>query len=72
LNGVIQKRKKKLSKRVYGTSHMISHEEARFIYEKGAELLIIGTGHYGRVELSDEAKRYLDKQECLVTLEATP
>jgi hypothetical protein len=72
LDGSIQKRKKKLSKKVYGTSHMISREEIRFIYEKGGELLIIGTGHYGRVELSVEARRYLKKHGCRVKLEATP
>ena len=72
LDGSVKKRKKKLSKKVYGTSHTISHAEARFIYEKGTELLIIGTGHYGRVELSDEARRYLKKHGCRVKLEATP
>jgi hypothetical protein len=53
-------------------SYTISHEEVRFIYEKGAELLIIGTGHYGRVGLSDEATSYLKKHGCRVKLEATP
>ncbi len=71
LDGAILKRKKKLSKKVYGTSHTISRREVRFIYEKGAELLIIGTGRYGRVELSDEAMRYLKKKGCRVKLEAT-
>jgi hypothetical protein len=32
-----------------------------YVYEKGAELLIIGNGHYGRVGLSNEAKRHLKK-----------
>ena len=72
LDGSVRKRKKKLSKRVYGTSHTISSEEIRFIYEKEAELLIIGTGHYGRVALSDEARSYLKKRGCRVKLEATP
>ena len=72
LDSSIQKRKKKLSKRVYGTSHKISREEIRFVYEKGAALLIIGTGHYGRVELSADARRYLNKHGCRVKLEATP
>jgi hypothetical protein len=59
LDGSIQKRKKKLSKKVYGTSHTISLHEARYVYEKGAELLIIGNGHYGRVGLSEEAEKLL-------------
>ncbi|MGA2152455.1 MAG: hypothetical protein ABSG48_09935, partial [Geobacteraceae bacterium] len=35
LSGEIMKRRKKLSKRVYGTSHIMSLEEAEFVYEKG-------------------------------------
>jgi len=72
LDGSVQKRKKKLSKKVYGTSHTISLEEAKYVYEKGAELLIIGTGHSGLVELSDEADRYFKKQGCRVKANATP
>ena len=49
LDGTVQKRKKKLSKNVYGTSHKISLAEARYIYEKGAELLVIGAGQYRRI-----------------------
>ena len=72
LDGSIQKRKKKLSKMVCGTSHTISREEVRFIYEKGSELLISGTGYYGHVELSDGAMRYLKKHGCRVKLQAAP
>ena len=36
LNGKVKKRKKKLSKAIYGTSHIISLDEAKFVYEKGA------------------------------------
>ena len=72
LDGSTEKREKKLSKSVFGTSHTISSEEARFIHEKGAKLLVIGTGQYGCVVLSDEASRYLKKHGCRVTLEPTP
>jgi len=41
LSGEIKKRKKKLSKAVFGTSHTISLEEAKYIFEKGTERLII-------------------------------
>lgn len=37
LSGEIKKRKKKLSKAVFGTSHIISLDEAEYIFEKGAE-----------------------------------
>jgi hypothetical protein len=72
LGGKVKKRKKKLSKAVYGTSHIISLNEAKHIYEKGAELLVVGTGQYGLVQLSDEAKKYFDRKRCKVKLRPTP
>jgi len=72
LDGSVEKRKKKLSKRVYGTSHVVSSDEARHVYEKGAELLIIGTGQYDLVRLSEEAQAYLRKHNCRAKLAATP
>jgi len=68
LSGKVKKRKKKLSKAVYGTSHTISLDEAKHVYQKGAERLIIGAGQYGFVELSDEAAAYFDKKGCQVDL----
>ena len=72
LGGEVQKRKKKLSKAVYGTAHVISLDEAQYVYEEGAAQLIIGTGQSGLVELSDEAADYLRCQQCRVQLLPTP
>jgi hypothetical protein len=72
LNGKVKKRKKKLSKAIYGTSHTVSLDEARHVYQKEAERLIIGTGQYGMVELSDEANDYFERKKCLVELLPTP
>ena len=47
LNGDIKKRKKKLSKAVFGTSHIVSRDEAKHILDHGAKLLIVGTGPAG-------------------------
>ena len=68
LSGKIKRRRKRLSKAVYGTSHIISFEEAEHIMEKGAEKLIIGSGHFGRVTLSDEAAGYFQKKKCEVEI----
>jgi len=72
LNGEVKKRKKKLSKAVYGTSHTISLDEAKHVYQKGAEELIIGAGQHGNVVLSDEAATYLERKRCQVKLLPTP
>ena len=68
LNGQVDKRKKKLSKAVYGTSHIVSLDEAKHVYEEGAEQLVIGTGQQGMVKLSNEATEYLQRKKCLVEL----
>lgn len=72
LDGQVKKRKKKLSKAVYGTSHTISLAEARHVCQEGAERLIIGSGQDGTVTLSDEATAYLERNGCQVKLLPTP
>ena len=71
LNSQIKKRKKKLSKAVYGTSHILSLAEAKHVYQQGAEQLIIGAGQYGRVGLSEEAATYFQRKQCQVELRPT-
>ena len=68
LNGDVEKRRKKLSKQVYGTSHTISLAEAENVYEEGAERLIIGGGHLGSVKLSREAADYFKGKGCEVEM----
>lgn len=72
LGGKIKRRKKKLSKRIYGTSHTISLDEAQHIFEDGATVLIIGSGQYGNVHLSSEAEQYFQERQCHVRLLPTP
>ena len=72
LSGQIEKRKKKLSTAVYGTSHILSQAEAEHTYEKGVKRLIIGTGQYNNVTLSAEAAEYFQHKRCQVELFPTP
>jgi hypothetical protein len=72
LNGHVKKRKKKLSKEVYGTSHIISLEEANYIYEEGTEKIIIGTGQTGFVKLSEDAENFFAGNRCGIELFPTP
>lgn len=68
LSGQVEKRKKKLSKAVYGTSHIVSLDEAKYIYEEGAKRLVIGAGQQGMVKLSNEAAEYFKQRKCQVEL----
>ena len=72
LSGEVVKRKKKLSKKLYGTSHVLSKDEARFLFEKGCDQVVIGSGQMGNVHLSPEAETYFAKKGCTVLLQPTP
>jgi hypothetical protein len=72
LGGKVEKRKKKLSKAVHGTSHTISLAEARHVYQKGVVRLLIGAGQQGRVSLSEEAAAHFKRHRCQVELLPTP
>ena len=72
LSGEIVKRKKKLSKKYYGTSHVLSKDEAKFVFERGCNQLIVGSGQMGNVRLSPEAEAYFAKKDCKVLLRPTP
>jgi len=72
LSGEVARRKKKLSKKYYGTSHVLSKDEAKFVFENGCEQLILGSGQMGNVHLSPEAEAYFAKKSCAVLLQPTP
>jgi hypothetical protein len=72
LSGEVVKRKKKLSKKYYGTSYVLSRDEAKFVFEGGCEQVILGTGQMGNVHLSPEAEAYFAKMRCKVLLQRTP
>lgn len=72
LGGKVKKRKKKLSKEKYGTSHTVSLDEAKHILDEGAQRLIIGTGQYDHVRLSEDAEEYFRDHGCSVDLFPTP
>ena len=71
LDGKVKKRKKKLSKDIYGTSHMISLVEAEHIYQEEADILVIGAGQFGRVRLSPEAAAFFQEKDCQVDIYPT-
>ena len=71
LSGKVEKRRKRLSKEKYGTSHIISKAEANFVFEDGREPIFVGAGQYGNVSLSPEASAFFEKNKCCVVLEPT-
>jgi hypothetical protein len=72
LSGEVVTRKKKLSKKLYGTSHVLSKDEAKFLFEKGCDQVVIGSGQMGNVHLSPEAEAYFETKGCEVVLKPPP
>lgn len=72
LEGEVKKRKKKLSKAIYGTSHTLSLSEIEYVYQKGAKGMVIGSGQYGVARLSGEAASFLSEKGCQVNILPTP
>jgi hypothetical protein len=70
LSGEVVKRKKKLLKNLYVTSHVLSEDEARFLFERGQ--VVIGSGQFGNVHLSPEAEAYFERKGCEVLSKPTP
>jgi len=70
-NGQVEKRKKKLSKAVYGTSHTVSLEEIEHTYDTGVQKIIIGNGQYGALKLSDKACEFLQSRNCEILMKET-
>jgi hypothetical protein len=71
LNGQIKKRKKELSKTIFGSSHTISLDEAKYVYEEEVKLFIVGAGQYSALKISKEAMNYFKQKECQVKLYPT-
>jgi hypothetical protein len=53
LDRKVKKRKKKLSKAIYGTSHKISLDEIKYVYQDKSEGIVIGSGQHGVVRVSE-------------------
>ena len=71
-DGRVEKRKKKLSKEIYGTSHKLSLQEAEYVYEAGVNKLIFGTGQYGKAALAEDTIEFFKQKGCQVQLFPTP
>ncbi len=71
-SGTVKKRKKRLSKQVYGTSHTVSRDEAEHVFEDGLEVLVVGTGQNGVLQLSEEAESFFRENGVTIILQKTP
>ncbi len=58
-DGRVERRLKEISKKIHGTSHKLDIEEIVNYLGNGEEVVIIGTGIYGMLGLTEDSKRLL-------------
>ena len=61
-DGSVRKRRRKLSLKVHGSTHLVSVDEVKFICKGTPRVLIVGTGTDGMVEVGEDAKSWLAKK----------
>ncbi|MEN6451069.1 MAG: MTH938/NDUFAF3 family protein, partial [Thermoguttaceae bacterium] len=71
VDGRVKKRKKSLARQNYGSAHKVGSKELELVCQGGPEILFIGSGMSGRVELTDDAQRYLDQRAIQCEIEPT-
>lgn len=70
--GKVKKRKKWIAHELYGDAHMLGARELEEVCRGGPEILIVGSGKDGKLELTDDARRYLTQRSIKLELLATP
>jgi len=70
--GKVRKRKKKLAKGLYGSSHIIGPAELEKVCKGHPEVVFIGTGMSGMAKLSEDALRYLQQRSIKCEVLTTP
>lgn len=72
-SGKVRKRRKKLSKAASGSAHEVAAEEiAQSLHPEAGTTLVVGTGQYGVLRLTDQAADYLDAHGVRVEIAPTP
>lgn len=60
--GKVKTRDKSTAKKQYGTSHTLGPKELEQICKGGPEVLFVGSGKEGQVQLAEEAVRYMSQR----------
>ncbi len=72
VDGKIKSRDKQLAKRLHGSSHVIGTKELEELCRGGPELLVVGAGAEGKIELTDEARQFLERRAIDLVVLPTP
>ena len=68
----MKKRKKWIARELYGDAHVFGARELEEVCRGGPEILIVGSGKDGKLELTDDARRYLSQRSIKIEVVTTP
>ncbi len=71
-DGKVEKRRKEISKMKHGTSHMLDMEEIVWYLGHGEKAVVIGSGQYGLLDLTEEARKLLEDRKVEIYVLPTP
>jgi hypothetical protein len=66
----VKRRKTAVAEDLYGSPHVVGPKELEKVCKGGPELVIVGTGHDGKLALTEDARRFLAQRS--IKLEAVP
>ncbi len=64
-SGRVERRKKWISKEKHGTSHRLDPEELKEYLTEDFDLLLVGTGMYGKLSLLPESRKLAEGKEVI-------
>jgi glucokinase len=70
VGGKVKRRDESVAKEMYGTSHTVGVKELAKVCKGGPEILFVGAGKSGQVELTEDARRFLAQR--LIRCEVQP
>jgi glucokinase len=71
VGGKVKKRDEALARDVYGSAHTIGPRELEKVCKGGPEVLFIGAGKSGKVELTEDARRFLAQRSIKCEIQPT-
>ena len=72
VDGKVKKRDKSLAKKLYGSSHTVGPKELEAVCRRGPEVLFVGAGMSGQLELSEDARQFLTQRDIKCEILPTP
>jgi glucokinase len=72
VHGKVKKRKKWIARELYGDAHVVGAKEIEAVCKGGPELLIVGAGRDTKLELTEDALRYLSQRSIKCAILPTP